>query len=1099
MGDEVSGMKNELSAAKQALLRARLKKDATRDADAIPRHARKEAPLSFAQQRLWFLDQFYPRSCAYNVPRVFRLSGTLDVDVLQHALDALVERHEMLRTTFKLVNEEPVQSIGPARAVPLRIVDLASFPAADRESQAHAMVKAEVQRPFNLSSDLMLRATLLRLNNDEHILVLMSHHIASDGWSKGVMFRELAEFYNAKLNHRPAVLPELQVQYSDFALWQKTMVAGTLLQKQSLYWKSKLRSAPALLEFPTDFPRPAVQGFEGTTECCFLPGELLGSLKSLSQREGATLFMTLLASFQLLLSRYCGQDDIVVGTPIAGRNRPEIEPLIGDFINMLAVRTDLGGNPTFRELLLRVKETALQAFDNQDLPFESLVEELEHGRDMSRAPIFQAIFILESAPPLPPALQNLRLEILDFDTPTAKNDLILILADDPQGLKVKLEYRTDLFEQATIQRLVQHYQTLLESVAADLTQPVSRLSILPAQERQQVLTTWNNSATSEHFDRCIHQLFEDQCMRTPDAVAVQFLDRKLTYRDLNARANQLAHHLLKLGLKSDARVGICVHRSPEMMIGLLGIMKAGAAYVPLDPTYPRERLEFMLEDGGASVLVTEERLLESLSSQHAKVICIDRDWTSISRENADNPTTAVTPASLSYVIFTSGSTGLPKGVQLEHRNVVNFINSVRRLFALNERDVYLGVASMSFDASVLDFYLPLSVGARLVIVDVDTTRDARALADTMSRTGVSAMHATPSTWRSLIDTGWRGDATLKVFSGGEALPWDLSKDLLPCCSGLWNLYGPTETAVYSAIHKVSTADGTVLVGRPIDNTQIYILDMHQQPTPIGVQGEICIAGEGVARGYLNRPELTAEKFVPNPFITAQGARIYRTGDLGRYRADGIIQCLGRVDHQVKLRGFRIELGEIEAVLMQHPGIRQAVTDVRASSTGEKRLVGYFVSEGKTPAISELRAFLKSKLPEYMVPSVFMPLESLPVSPSGKLNRRALPEPDDARPELTRDFVAPSTPVQQAVAEIFSDVLEIRQVGMHDDFFELGGHSLLATRVVSRLRDRFQIEMTPRFLFESPTVQEMASRISELLMQGTEPDDIAMLLAELEEQ
>jgi amino acid adenylation domain-containing protein len=588
-------------------------------------------------------------------------------------------------------------------------------------------------------------------------------------------------------------------------------------------------------------------------------------------------------------------------------------------------------------------------------------------------------------------------------------------------------------------------------------------------------------------------------VRTPDAIAVQFLDRKLTYRDLNARANQLAHHLLRLGVKPDSRVGICVNRSPEMMVGLLGIMKAGAAYVPLDPTYPRERLEFMLEDGGASVLVTEESLLESLSSQRAKVICIDRDWTSISQESVENPRTAVTPASLSYVIFTSGSTGRPKGVQLEHRNVVNFINSVRRLFALNERDVYLGVASMSFDASVLDFYLPLSVGARLVIVDVDTSRDARALADTMSRSGVSAMHATPSTWRSLIDTGWRGDATLKIFSGGEALPWDLAKDLLPCCSGLWNLYGPTETAVYSAIHKISATDGTVLVGRPVDNTQIYILDRHQQPTPIGVQGEICIGGAGVARGYLNRPELTAEKFVPNPFIQAPGARMYRTGDLGRYRTDGIIQCLGRVDHQVKLRGFRIELGEIEAVLMQHPGIRQAVTDVRTSSTGEKRLVGYFVPDGKAPAVSELRTFLKSKLPEYMVPSVFMPLDILPVSPSGKLNRRALPEPDDARPELTREFVAPSTPVEEAVAEIFSDVLEIRQVGVHDDFFELGGHSLLATRVVSRLRDRFQIEMTPRFLFESPTVQQMASRISELLMQGVDPDDIAMLLAELEEQ
>jgi amino acid adenylation domain-containing protein len=1100
MSDELAGTKTELSAAKQALLRARLKKETARNGDAIPRRAQREAPLSFAQQRLWFLDQFYPRSCAYNVPRVFRLTGSLDVAVLQQALDAILKRHEILRTTFKLVNEEPVQAVGEVSAAPLRFVDLTPLPRADRDDRAHSLVEAEVQRPFDLSSDVMIRATVLRLKEDEHIAVLMSHHIASDGWSKGVMFRELAEFYNAQLNKRQAAVSELMVQYSDFAIWQKASVTGTLLQKQSSYWRRQLQGAPALLEFPTDYARPAIQGFAGTTESCFFPGELLQDLRLLCQREGVTLFMTLLASFQALLSRYSGQDDIVLGTPIAGRNRPEIEPLIGDFINMLAIRTDAGGDPSFRELLKRVKEVALTAFDNQDLPFESLVEQLEHGRDMSRAPIFQAIFILESAPPPPPAMEGLKVEILDFDTPTAKNDLILILADDPRGLKVKLEYRTDLFQKETIERLLEHYQTLLRSIVAHPDQSISRLSIMPAEERQQVLTAWNETASTTPVDGCIHQLFEEQSARTPNGIAIQFQERKLTYSELNSRANQVAHHLLRLGVKPDSRVGICVHRSPEMMVGLLGIMKAGAAYVPLDPTYPRDRLEFMLQDGGAAVLITQQSLLESLSSQQAQVICIDRDWFSISQESNQNPQTEVTPANLSYVIFTSGSTGRPKGVQLEHRNVVNFINSVRHLFQLREDDVYLGVASMSFDASVLDFYLPLSVGARLVIVDVDTTRDGRALAKTMAQSRVTAMHATPSTWRSLMDAGWRGNPGLKIFSGGEALPWDLAKELLPCGSGLWNLYGPTETAVYSAIHKVSASDGTVLVGHPVSNTQIYILDAHRQPTPIGVQGEIYIAGEGVARGYLNRSELTAERFLADPFAKYSDNRMYRTGDLGRYRADGIIQCLGRADHQVKLRGFRIELGEIEGVLMQHPGIRQAVTDVRISSSGEKRLVAYLIYEsGTPPAISELRAFLKSKLPEYMVPAVFLPLESLPVSPSGKLNRRALPDPDDARPELAREFVAPSTPVQQAVAEIFSDVLELRQVGLNDDFFELGGHSLLATRVVSRLRDRFQIEMTPRFLFESPTVAEMAARISELMMQSANPEEIAMMLAELEEQ
>lgn len=1097
MNDELNQPKTELSAAKQALLRARLKQGATKE-DRIPRRQSTDAPLSFAQQRLWFLDQFYPRSCAYNVARVFRLVGNLDLDALQKAVNSMVQRHEILRTTFRIVKEEPVQVVAQECRAAIHTSDLRSIPATEREAKADQIVTNEVVRPFDLSSDMMLRATLLRVEDEEHVLVLMTHHIVSDGWSKGVMFRELAAFYNGAVRKEPVSLPELQIQYADFAAWQKNWVKGALLQKQLAYWKRQLEGAPGLLELPTDYPRPAVQGFSGATECYAFPLELTQNLKAFSQREGMTLFMTLLAAFQVLLARYTNQEDIVVGTPIAGRGRAELEPLIGDFVNMLAIRVDLSGNPSFRDVLRRVKEVALQAYDNQDLPFESLVEELEHGRDMSRAPIFQTIFILETAPPAPPAMEGLKVRTVDYDPPTAKNDLILILADTPEGLKAKLEYRTDLFTKASIDRFARHFQTLLQSILANPDGPILQLPIMPQQEKQQVLTAWNDTATGRPLERCIHQLFEAQCARTPNAVAVQFRDRQLTYRELNERANQLAHHLRKLGVAPDSRVGICVHRSPEMMVGLLGIMKAGGAYVPLDPTYPRERLEFMLEDGGAGVLVTEKNLLESLSSQRAHVVCIDRDWAVIAQESAANPESTATPENLSYVIFTSGSTGRPKGVQLQHRNVVNFIYSVQRLFSLGESDRYLGVASMSFDASVLDFYLPLSVGARLVIVDVETTRDGSALANTMANAGITAMHATPSTWRSLVDAGWPGDSKLKIFSGGEALPWDLAELLLPRCSALWNLYGPTETAVYSAIHKVAKSDGTVLVGRPVDNTQIYILDSLLQPTPIGVPGEICIAGAGVARGYLNRPELTRERFIQDPFKQT-GARMYRTGDLGRFRPDGVIHCLGRVDHQVKLRGFRIELGEIESVLMQQAGVRQAVTDVRTSSSGDKRLVAYVVfDQDGTSKVAELRAFVKTKLPDYMVPSSFIVLEKLPVSPSGKLNRRALPEPDDARPEMARAFVAPSTPVEEAVAQIFSEVLDVRQVGIHDDFFELGGHSLLATRVVSRLRDRFQIEMTPRFLFESPTVSGMSARISELLVQESNPEEMAALLAELAE-
>jgi amino acid adenylation domain-containing protein len=1085
-----------LSAAKQALLRARLRQSVPPAEDVIPRRSQPEAPLSFAQQRLWFLDQFDPNSCAYNVARVFRLRGDLHAPALQEALDAIVKRHEVLRTTFKAVNGEPVQVIGEPGAVSLQVIDLSDMAAAEQEEKAQQLIAAEGMRPFNLSSDLMLRATLLKLAEREHILVLITHHIVSDGWSKGVLFQELAAFYNAILKHEQATLPQLGVQYADFAAWQRAWVKGKRLQNQLSYWKQQLDGAPSLLELPTDYSRPAVQGFAGATECCFFPSELVQKIKILSQRQGTTTFMTLLAAFHVLLSRYSRQEEIVVGTPIAGRTRPELEPLIGDFVNMLAIRTRLGGDTSFCQFLQSVKEVALQAFDNQDLPFEKLVEETEHGRDMSRAPVFQTIFILETAPPPPPAMQNLEVEILEFDPPTAKNDLILILADEARGLKAKLEYRTDLFRQATASRFLRHYQTLLQSIVADPDQPLTQLAILPQDERERIVNTWNQTASPEPLDRCIHQLFEAQCRRTPDAMAVQFQDAQLTYRELNRRSNQVAHYLRTLGVRPDSPVGLCVHRSPEMVTALLGIMKAGGTYVPLDPAYPPDRLQFMLQDAGAKILLTQQTLLEHFSTTSAQVVCVDRDWAELSRESDENLQSAGSPANLCYVIFTSGSTGRPKGVQLEHRNVVNFLNSVRRLFALGESDTYLGVASMSFDASVLDFYLPLAVGARLVIVDADLTRDATALAQVMIQTGVTAMHATPSTWRSLMDAGWRGDRKLKVLSGGEALSWDLAKALLPCCSELWNLYGPTETAVYSAIHRVSESDDAVLVGRPIDNTQVYILDSKQQPVPIGVSGEICIAGAGVARGYLNRPELTAEKFVANPFRPAE--RMYRTGDLGRFRPDGTIECLGRIDHQVKLRGFRIELGEIESVLLQYPQIRQAAVEVRASKSGDQRLVAYVVTQHGGPVSADVRNFLIAKLPEYMVPSTFVTLDALPLSPNGKLNRSALPDPGDARPEIAHQFVPPVTPVQTAVANIYSEILDVRQVGLHDDFFELGGHSLLATRVVSRLRDQFQIEVTPRFLFESPSVGALAERISGLLVQNASADEMASVLAELGE-
>ncbi len=1097
MSDKLSSSTTRLSSAKQALLRARLKQNEARR-DAIPVSDAVDAPLSFAQQRLWFLDQFYPRSCAYNVPRVFRLTGPLDVKALQKSLSAIVERHEILRTNFKVVREEPFQIVGDAREVSVQVVDLTDHPGADREAKAREIVENEVRRPFDLSLDLMLRATLVVLKNDEHILILMSHHIASDGWSKGLMFNELTSLYNAALTGTPAALTELPLQYSDFAAWQRARVKGEVLQSQLAYWKRQLAGVPASLDLPTDYPRPAVQGFAGTTHSYFFPEELVAALKTLSKREGVTLFMTILAAFQVLLSRYSGQDDVVVGTPIAGRTRPEIEPLIGDFLNMLALRTDLSGDPTFRELLQRVKEVVFQAYENQDLPFERIVEELERGRDMSRAPIFQTVFILEAAPPPAPHLEGLCIEILDFDTPTAKNDLILILADDKSGFKVKLEYSTDLFSKETIDRLLGHFQTLLENIVSNPSVPVSQLELMSPDERRQVVTKWNLTSREYSEDNCLHQLFESQVLKTPDAIAVEFQEQKLTYRELNERANQLAHHLRKRGVAPDSRVALYVHRSLEMMVALLAIMKAGGAYVPLDPMFPRERLEFMLQDAGVAMLVTQAALLDVLPTQAAQIVCIDRDWSAIAQESAESPATEVTPASLSYVIFTSGSSGRPKGVQIEHRSLVNFLTSMGNRPGISKDDALLAVTTLSFDIAGLELYLPLINGAKIILASREDAADGQRLLNLLNSSRATMMQATPATWQMLIDAGWTGTAGLKALCGGEALSSSLAEHVLVRCSELWNMYGPTETTIWSTLYKVETCcSGTVSIGRPIANTQTYILDKYLKPVPIGVAGELYIGGDGLARGYLNRPELTAEKFIADPFSNQPAGKLYKTGDLARYLPDGNIQYFGRLDSQVKVRGFRIELGEIEAVLMQHPEVRQAVVDVRTSSSGDKRLVAYMVMNSNSrPAVSDLRGFLKTKLPDYMVPVAFVILESLPVSPNGKLNRKGLPDPDDASSELSSRFVAPVTPAQQAVATIFSEVLEVRQVGLHDNFFELGGHSLLATRVVSRLRDHFQIEMTPRSLFESPTVAELASRMSDAIVQGANPEEIAFMLKEL---
>jgi amino acid adenylation domain-containing protein len=861
-----------------------------------------------------------------------------------------------------------------------------------------------------------------------------------------------------------------------------------------------LEGAPGVLNLPTDHSRPPAQSFRGKRQIIELSRELTEELKALGRKEGVTLFMTLLAAFQTLLYRYTRQQDVVVGSPIANRNRTEVEGLIGFFANTLVLRTDLSGNPSFRELLQRVRKMALEAYEHQDLPFEKLVEELNPERTLSHAPLFQVMFVLQNVPAGHWDLSGLTLNRVNLDNSTTKFDLSLSMTAQSDGIKGSLEYSTDLFDEATIIRLSQHLRTLLECIVAHPEKSVSDLSILTEREQHQLLIDWNDTKRDYPRDKCIHRLFEEQVEKTPEAIAVVFEDKQLTYRELNQRANQLAHYLVNLGVGPEILVGICVERSSEMIIGLLGILKAGGAYVPLDPCFPKERLAFICEDTRIQVLLSQERVLQILPHFTGQIVCLDRDWDDISRENDSNPDNGAIAENLAYVLYTSGSTGRPKGVQVPHYTVINVLTHVREALGLTEQDTVPLVANICFDISVMELLLPLVTGARLVVVSPQAAVDGERIKQMLSDCKVTMMHATPATWRLLLQAGWNGATNLAILSGGEALQSELATKLVTKGSSLWNLYGPTETTIYSsaAAYRPQLNGGMVSIGRPIANTQIYILDDHLQPLPIGVAGQLYIGGDGLTRGYLNRADLTGESFLPNSFSKEPGARLYKTGDLARYLPDGNIEFLGRIDHQVKVRGFRIELGEVEAVLGEHSKVFQSVVLAREEAFGDKRLVAYVVPRDRAAATgNELRAYLKEKLPEYMVPSAFVVLKSFPFTPNGKLDRNALPAPDQNSSESAEAYVAPRTPVEDMIADIWTEVLKLEKIGIYDNFFDLGGHSLLATQVMTRLRAGLPMDLSLRVLFEAPTVAELASRVEQSMSRICDLDEFARNMAEVE--
>ncbi|MBW4666566.1 MAG: amino acid adenylation domain-containing protein [Cyanomargarita calcarea GSE-NOS-MK-12-04C] len=1033
-------------------------------------------PLSFTQQGLWFLHQLNPNIPVYNIPIIIKFQGCFYLSALEESLNEIIKRHEVLRTSFAVIDEQPIQVINQAEPLNLRVEDLRELPERERDSTVEVLTREFAQQPFDLSERSLLRAKFLQINDKNYYLIITLHHIIADGWSISVFIKELTALYAAFSAGKSSPLAELPIQYGDFANWQQKWLDEQRIQPLLSYWKQKLQGELPILNLPTDRPRPPVQTFKGSQAKLVFPQTLKKQLRDLSRQQGVTLFMTLLTAFKILLYRYTGQTDILVGSPIANRNKAEIESLIGFFINVLVLRTDLSGDLSFQDLLMRVKSTALEAYVHQDLPFEKLVEELQPSRDLSYNPLFQVMFVLQNLPkPNLSLSDDVSLSYEEGYNGTSKFDLTLFMEDSQEGLVATCEYNQDLFNADTITRMLGHFQTLLESIVSDPQQNISELQLLTSPESQQLLIDWNDTHTNYPQDKCVHQLFEEQVEKTPDAIAIVFDNQKLTYQELNSRANQLAHYLQHLGVKPETIVGVCIKRSPEMAIALLAILKAGGAYVPLDPAYPQERLAFMLKDSQAKVLLTQTNLVELFAQPNLDVICIDRDSQLLSQQSTVNLHSKVKPHHLAYVIYTSGSTGVPKGVAIEHQSCVALLTWSRGVFTDDDLAGVLASTSICFDLSVFELFVPLGWGGTVILVE-------NALHLSSLTAEVSLVNTVPSVIGELLQTGALPTSVRTVNLAGEPLQNQLVQEIYQNnhIHKVFNLYGPSEDTTYSTFAEVHKKDSSVTIGRPIANTQIYLLDTKLQPVPVGVPGEIYIGGSGLARGYLNRPELTNERFIANPFSSRINSKLYKTGDLARYLPDGNIEYLGRVDNQVKIRGFRIELGEIENALLKHSAVREVVVLAREDKACDKQLVAYIVSwQHQIPTVSELRNYLKELLPDYMIPGVFTLLDTLPLLPNGKVDRRALPVPESLRPTLTTTYQVPQSEMEQQIAKLWQEVLHVEQVGIHDNFFDLGGHSLLIIKVNNKLRGILQRDISVVTMFQNPTIYSLAQYLSKV--------------------
>ena len=1076
----------------------------------IGRHRR--LPLSFSQERVWFIQQLYPSNRAYHFQSLLYFTGYLDVDALERSLGEIVRRHEIFRTTFPEIDGDPIQDIHPPLSVSLPVLNLQEMPDHEREAVLQKRITEETRKPFDLNTLPLVRWTLVQLKVDEFVLIHVEHHLVHDGWSFNVFRRELLEIYKAFSAGEASPLPEPTLQFADFALWQRRWMVGEPAKRQLAYWQRQLRGSPSALALATDHARPPVPSFRGAAPRYAIPRALGDSLRALSRERGATLFMTMFAVFVALLYRYTQQEDILVGTAVGNRRWKESEGLIGMLVNNAVLRTNLAENPKFIDLLDQVKGVALEAYANDDIPFDHVVRALNLKRDDSRNPIFQIMFSFHDAPLIEPSLPKVNFKCVEvISNQSAKFDLNVIVIprreQDPanrageNSFTLIWEYSSDLFEPDTIERMVGHYFRLLEEIIADPSKRISDYAMVKERETQELLQSFNRTRRDYPQSKCVHELFEAQVEKAPDAIAVVFEDKQLTYRELNQRANQLAHDLRQQGVQPDTIVALCMERSIEMVVGILGVLKAGGAYLPIDPDSPAERRHFLLNDAQADLVLTQDKLRLSFAGLTDEIVCLDSEWYKLLDQSHENLQHQVRGHHAAYVIYTSGSTGTPKGVVNVHSGLLNRLQWMQDAYRLTDVDRVLQKTPFTFDVSVWELLWPLISGACLVVARPGGHRDGAYLVQLIKSQQITTLHFVPSMLEVFLRESEVDRCTTlrQVICSGEALSYELQQRFFDRSSAaLHNLYGPTEASIdVTAWECRRDSDRSVVpIGRPIANTQIYILDPHLNPVPIGVVGELHIGGIGLARGYLNRRELTAKKFVANPFSDQPGARLYKTGDLARYLPDGNIEFLGRIDNQVKIRGFRIELGEIEFVLAQHPAIQQAVLLAREDAPDDTRLVAYMVATaGSNPSANDLRSFLQHKLPDYMVPSAFVFLDSLPLTPNGKLDRKALPAPDHSRPELDDAFVAPRNPVEAILANIWAEVLKLEKVGIRDNFFNLGGHSLLATQVISRMRNAFSIEVPLRQMFDAPTIAEMATLITE--NQRVSAPKLARMLREID--